>query len=360
MRRKICMLLLSASLIITAAGCSGGTAAPAMEEEKSVAVETQIVSKASIEAVSALSGKVKPREEISIVPKVPGKAAAVNVKIGHRVKTGDILFSLDDSDIRQQVSQAESALRIAESSYINAKKSFENTAQLYELGGVSKLTYETSESSFKMAEEQFKSAQAAYQLAKSQLDSTIVRSPIDGLVAAVNASAGEMVSNAVPAVTVVDISSVTVDINVPETMVNKVKKGDEVDVLVAAVSSEAVKGKIESISPTADARTQSYPISITITNANEVLKGGMFAEVKLKADTARDVLAVPLSSVVEERDKKYVYVANGDRAQKREVQTGLAGVENVQILSGLNENESIIVKGQNFLSDGALINIVNK
>jgi len=354
------MLLLSASLIITTAGCSGGTAAPAMEEERAVAVEIQKVSKTTIAAVSTLSGKVKPREEINVVPKIPGKASAVNVKVGQRVKNGDILFTVDDSDIRQQVSQAESALRIAESSYINAKKNFENTAQLYELGGVSKLTYETTESSFKVAEEQFKSAQAAYQLAKSQLDNTVVRSPIDGIVAAVNASAGEMVSSAVPAVTIVDISSVTVDINVPETMVNKIKKGDDVDIIVSAVSGEALKGIIESISPTANAMTQSYPVSITIPNENEVLKGGMFAEVRLKADTAKDVLAVPLSAVVEERDKKYVYVADGDRARKREVQTGLASEESIQIISGLNENESVIVKGQNFLSDGALINIVNK
>jgi multidrug efflux pump subunit AcrA (membrane-fusion protein) len=319
---------------------------------------------------------------------------------------------LEDKDVRSQLKQAQAGLDMAKSglvkatggaaelqeiqlkaaltsaeiSYDDAKLAFERTKQLFESGAVSKISLEQSESQFMLAEQQYNSAKANYEitttktnpeniaalqaqvnqaaaaleLIESQLDNTVVKSPINGVIAARSIDVGELVGSTSIAMSVIDLSFVLVDINATEDMVNKIKLGDEVEVIIKAAGDKQFTGEVTNISPAADPKTQSYPVRIKIDNSSGILKGGMFAEIKIVLDKASDTLAVPISAVIDEGGKKHVYVLKGDSAEKREVSTGLFDDELIVITKGLLDKEVVIVKGQELIQDGSKVTVTTK
>lgn len=372
-----------------------------------VAVSVEAAVKKSISATVNLNGKLKPIQEINITPKLPGKVNNIYFDIGQSVKAGDVLFTLEDNDIRSQLKQAQAGLEMANSglakatggaaelqklqlkaaltsaeiSYNDVKLAFERTKQLYESGAVSKAILEQSESQYKLAEQQYNSAKsnyeititktnpeniasakaqvnqaaAALELVNSQLDNTVIKSPINGVIAARGIDVGELVGSNSIAMSVIDLSSVLIDINATEDMINKIQLGDKAEVTIKSVGDSKFAGEIINISPTIDAKTQSYPVRIKIENEDGILKGGMFAEIKFALDKAEDTLAIPLSAVVNEGDKRFVYVLRDDIAEKREVTTGLFDDELIVIVKGLSENDAVIIKGQELVIDGSKV-----
>lgn len=402
----IVVVTLLGSLIFTYVKNKAGSSAN-INADAAVAVRIEEAAKKSISASVNLNGKLKPIQEINIIPKYPGKVNNIYFDIGQSVKAGDVLFTLEDKDVRLQLKQAQAGLDMANSglakatgggaelqelqlkaamisaeiSYEDAKLAFERTKQLFESGAASKATLEQSESRFKLAEQQYNSAKsnyeittiktnpeniasakaqvnqaaAALELAKSQLDNTIVKSPINGVIATRGIEVGELAGSTSIAMSVIDLSSVLVDINATEDMINKIKLGDMAEVTIKSVGDSKCAGEIINISPTIDTRTQSYLVRINIKNEDGILKGGMFAEIKLALDKAEGVLAIPLSAVVNEGDKRFVYVVNNDIAEKREVSTGLFDDTHIVITKGLSENDAVIVKGQELVIDGSKV-----
>ena len=273
----------------------------------------------------------------------------------------------------------------AETNYNDAKLNYERTKSLLEAGAVSKQIYEGAENKFKVAEEQYKlaksnleltklrinpeniaateaqvkQAQAAYDVVKAQLDNTVITSPISGTVAVSNVKVGEIAGSTI-GMSIVNLDSAEVEIGVTEDVVNKIKVGQEVKVNVKAATDKTLKGIVASIAPVTNVKTQNYPVKIEISNDDRVLKGGMFAEIRLSIDKAENVLAVPISSIVDDQGKKVVYVVEGDVAKKRQISIGFSSEKNAQVIEGLKENDAVVVKGQNFLQDDSKVIIADK
>ena len=415
--RRVAVILVATVLLI-ATGCSTN-AEKVNDAEKAISVSVTDVQRTSIQKVQTVTGKVKPVKDINIVPKLPGTVSKVSVSLGDEVKEGQTLFTIDDKDIKLQVSQAEAALsaakanlertkggslelqqaqldsafKTAEINFNDAKKAYEDTKVLYDNGSVSKQNLDSLESMFKMAQEQYntakkakeltevkinkesllaaeaqvKQAQAAYDMAASQLGNTVVNGVYvaciifgdDGIVSVFNAKEGEIISNAMPAASVVDISSIIIDVNVMENTVNKLKVGDSYDILINAVRTEPFEGKVLSISPNADARTQAYLVRIEAANPHKEIKGGMIAEVKMITEAKDNVIAVPLECVVNEGGRKVVYLSEGDMAVIKDVELGMQGEKYVEVIGDIKEGDRVIVKGQNFVKDQSKITVVD-
>jgi HlyD family secretion protein len=405
----ILAFVITISFLLTGCGQNNENNISEGISDKPVAVSIARVEREDIGPVISLSGKVKPSQEANIISKIPGRVNKVYVDVGQRVNKGDTLFTLDEKDIRLQLAQAQagldiakaalkrskggsvelqlvqlkSALATAEINYYDAKQNYDRARDLYEADASSKQTLEAAESRMKIVEEQYNSAkssyevtkskiipenveaaeaqlrqaQAAYAIASDQLDNTIIKSSLTGVVASKNVSEGDLVGSTGIAMSVIDISSMVVEVNVPENYINKIKVNDSVDVLVKAASERPFEGSIVSVSPTADARTMGYPVKVQIHNDGGLLKGGMFAEINLVTGRAENALAVPISSLIDEDGRKIIYVVDGNRARKREVKTGCSNDRFVQVIKGLQYNERVVVKGQNFLQDGSIVTV---
>jgi HlyD family secretion protein len=399
--RKFLPMLIFAIAVLT--GCSSSGVSEE-EEERAIPVMLESVSLGDIQNTNNIVGQVKPFSEVSVIPKTPGTVKEVFVDVGEPVKKGDVLFTLDEKDVLLQLAQAEaglaiamanlertaggsvelqlaqlrSSLRIAELSFRDAKNAYDEILKLYQSSAVPKETYETTQTRYLSALEQYEGAKkalevtenrinqenisaataqvnqakAAYDMARNTLNNMTVTAPIDGVISAKNIEVGALISSAAPAFQVVNHSKVFVDIQVLEDIYTKISKGDVFGVRIASVSSVPFKGTVENVSPSADPRTNTFLVRFTLDNDDELLKGGMLAEVDVITSSKNNVLKVPIDAVLDDGNEKIIFLLDEDRARRKVVTLGLFDQSMVEVLGDIKEGERVIVQGQNFLRDG--------
>lgn len=350
---------------------------PAQGEEQVTPVIAEKVQKGELASVIEVSGKVAASKEVSLVPKMGGKVTQLKAHMGQRVKTGDLLVLLDDTDIQAQISLHEASVAVAEAgqqqaviAYQEALKNLERMKTLYAEGAVSKKQLEDAENAYARAKStynpdsgssqtaaQLRQAQAQLEAAKINLANTRITAPIDGIVASVNIELGEMASPSAPLLTIVNTDQMIVEGNLAESEVNLAKVGDKVKVYVSSASDESFVGVVENVSPTANSTSKAYPIKVKIENSNQLLKGGMTAEVQMTAEEKEDVIIIPKEAVIDKGENFVVYVVKDNKARERIVDIGLATDAKAEITKGLEVGEQVVVSGQRYLSDGVKVKL---
>ncbi len=372
-KRSVKYLLLTSVILMLLTACTQNTndsdVSNDIKEENYVPVEIESIKTDTLLEKATVNGQIYPSKDVMILPKTPGKVSRINVEIGDKVSKDQILFVLDDEDIQKQVKQANAALNAANKSYEitseqikNAQINFERTKELYEKGAIPKSQYEqaelaASEKALEAAQAQVNQAQISYDQLKEALDNTIIKAPIDGIVSSMNIDEGEFASNAQPAMNLIDVDQLYVQINVTENIVSKIKEGQEVSISIDSLSKQ-IKGKIDKIHPASDPRTKLYPVKININNEEQEIMAGMFVKVVLQTNIRENVLVVKGDSVVEKNGKSYVYIVEDDNAVQKDVITGLDVGSYIEIKEGLRENEKVIIKGQNYVEDGTKVKVV--
>ncbi len=375
MRRGQVLLLAILLTLFLAGGCAAkrsGAGGDAGEE--ALPVRTAKVKMGMLEAAEVVSGKLEAGQSANVVAKTPGKVAAVHVEVGSAVRAGQVLVTLDNTDLAARVEQAravvmevESAMASAEAAYAVAEANYRRNKQLFEQGAIPQAALEGEELKYLQAREQVEralparlaQARASLALAESAYADSLIRAPISGLVTARNVNPGEMASTMAPVVSLVNIDKVEVKATVGESLVNQLKQGQKVRVIVRAVSGQPFSGTITSVAPAADPVTKGFPVKIEIDNPRHVLKPGMFAEVQV-AGAQKEALLVPREAVTRDADKDVVWVVKDGRAQKREVKPGESDGRQIMIAAGLAEGEEVVVAGQEGLAEGARVKVINE
>jgi RND family efflux transporter MFP subunit len=392
MKNKGMYLLIIAIIIAAIAAvvvCGFGFAKDKKEVigEQPVTVSTAAVIQTTMERDISVNGKVKPVREAEVSAKVSGKVSQICFVLGQTVKKGDVLFKLDDRDLRLEMELGEAALKVtrtsldsslitAETKYQEAKRNYERLKRLYEKQIGSRQELESAETAYIQAEDLYKSAKLAaqdgttnaraqlerarlaYENAKTQLEYTVVRAPIDGIIATKDLKIGQYVGASTTVATLVDLSSVEVETYVPEAIINSLKRGDQAEIHVKSVSAEPLTGRITAIAPALDSKNLNYPVNIEVANPKGLLKSGMFADVKFTVERNKQVMAVALDAIVEEDQRKYVWLLAGDQAKKRLIKTGIVDARLAEVTEGLTAKDVVIVKGVNLLKNGAKVMVV--
>lgn len=364
--KRILTLLIIAAFIFT--GCTTGQETTVNDEEAYTAVEVETLKPIDLYIENLMTAKVFADKDVFVIPLMAGKVEKINVNVGDKVQKDDVLFVMDNDDISKQVNQASAAYEAAKAGFDvsasqiqSAKDNLERIEKLYEEGAVPETQYEqaklaASDKSLEAARMGVEQARVAYTNAASMLKNAEVKSPISGVVSDINIVEGEFASSSNPPITIVDSDSITIEFGISSNLVNKIQKGDEATVEISSANykNEAV---INSVSSSADIMTNLYTVSIVLEN-DGTIKPGMFAKVYLKTEKTDSVFAVKTEAVKETENKKYVFVADGESAVEKEVTTGLDTGTYIEIMTGLSEGDKVIVKGQDYISDGSKIKVV--
>ncbi len=311
------------------------------------------------------------------------KAAMDSASLNVKVSSG--------SQKESQLMQIESSLESAKIAFANAQKNYENTATLFnegfsskvELDGMeqaylqSKISYETLEKSYtlltskqlsegiQVAQNQLAQATASkdamevqYNNALKTLNDLSVTSPIDGIVAANNIDEGEHYNSAFPAFTVINMDTLTMTVNVPETLIGSIELDDEVRINVEAANLLDMTGHIYEISPVPNNNDLSYPVKISVSNKNHIIKSGMFADVTITINEAKDVIVVSRNSLELSDNHWYAYTVLDSIVTVSEVEVGLDNGIDVEIINGLEVGQQLIVTGQNYVEHEEQVTIL--
>jgi membrane fusion protein, multidrug efflux system len=182
-----------------------------------------------------------------------------------------------------------------------------------------------------------------------------VESPLSGVVGSVLVDIGTHVSTQTPVALVVDMERMKVYLDMPEKYLPKIKLGMDAGVVVEAYPLEVFKGKVERISPMVDIGTRTALVEIVIDNADNRLRSGMYAKVKLVTQQYKASPVVLKEAVLGKEPKQYVYVVSDQKAYLKDVQTGIRQGPYLQIKEGLVAGDKVVIMGQQRLYDGAAV-----
>ena len=313
-------------------------------EKAPVSVTVDTVEIDTIYATSPLTGKIDPVESASIVPMIAGQVTSVHVKMGDYVEKGALLFELDGTQSAVAYNQAKIA-------HDTAKTNFDRTASLYKEGAISLQTYQNAQAQYYAAAQSLTAAADAFSY-------TRVTSPINGYVTSMNVAVGTLASQASPAVTIADVSSLEINTSISEYLIGKVKQGDPVEIYISTLSETAYKGTISALSPAPAAGTLTYPATISVENPKGEIKAGMFAEIQIVSAKKENVLCIPSEAVFMKSGESKVATLSGEMPKLVTVSTGLDNGTTVEIISGLKAGDLIIVTGQQFVVEGEAVKVV--
>lgn len=297
----------------------------------------------------------------AITPVISGKIARIYVNEGERVKKGQLLAELDTRSIRLQLQQAEAALSMARANFEDANRNLERMERLYREKAVSEQQYEKIRLAYEAARAQKEQAEAAVNLARHTLEVSIMRAPFDGIIAAKNLEEGDVInpmmggfSASSSVLILVDYSRIKVRFDVSPADALRLARGQKIFLESFVLPGQQFEGQVTAVNTSADSQTKKFRVEAIINNPDLSLKPGTFGRLIVEVSTRENSLAVPQKAILED---SYVMVVEGNKAVKRTVTTGLKNTDLIEITSGLDEGELVIVEGNFGLIEGTPVEI---
>ena len=338
-----------------------------------------IVKRASIGNTFSVAGEFLPYQEIEVHAKVAGYIRKINVDIGDRVKTGQVLAVLEVPELRAELQGAGAGVRHSQQEIERAQNEVARNQAQYESlhanavrlaqaskvrpGLVAQQELDDAESRDRAAQAQVESSKSALSAARQQLemsqatnsqisamsDYTRITAPFDGVITWRYADTGALVqagtsnNNSAPVVKLAQVNILRLRIPVPESLAASVRIGEPADVTMTS-SGEHFTGHVTRFTDALDRTTRTMQVEIDVPNETYKLQPGMYANVALEVQNHRNALTVPIQAVQHHDGKASVLVVDQqNRVQQREIQTGLEDPNQVEVLTGLTEGERVIV-----------------
>jgi len=349
------------------------------EADRVVYAATAMVKRQAVANSLSIAGQFIPYQNVELHAKVAGYIRSIHVDIGDRVHQGQVLAVLEIPELVAQVDASRAAVHHAEEEIqraqsdvaraeadnvalhanagrlVNADKARPGLIAQQELDDAtardraSQAQVEAAKSSLAAARQQLAVAKADQQHYTALSDYSRIVAPYDGVVTwrfsdtGALVQAGTSTSSGLPVVTLAQVDVLRLRVPVPESLAAKVRIGDVADVHVQA-TGEHFTGKVKRFTDALDPSTRTMQVEIDVPNPNYHLQPGMYADVRLDANSRPDALTIPVEAVQRSDNKTSVLIVDPqNRVQARDVQLGVQSSNNVEILAGLQEGERVIV-----------------
>lgn len=400
--KKIISILTLVTILLSFNGCSEKKTETKVTSATNVTVSTAKIS--DITSELKYTGEVKASSSASVSASVSGTVNGIYAEIGDYVSKGTVLMTIDSSSYQLSYNQAKAAYNSAVAAYNNVKNgsnaqsqismnqnlanaqsaydtaldNYNRQKSLFDIGAVSqvaldsaktqvdnaKIALDTVKSSANLnqnviapqseasAEAAVEQATAALNIAADTLAKCRITAPISGYIASKNVSIGQMASPGIEAFSIKNSEAVDVELNVTESVINKINVGTPASINIKSAGLEDLKGEVSVSGEAKNDATGMFTVKVSIPNADGKIKVGMIADVVITTESIEKTLVIPADAVLQDTDDKYyVYIADKNKAARKDIELGVMDSENAQILSGLTEGEKVIVEGKDFISE---------
>lgn len=310
-----------------------------------MAVETAAVTVTDFVDEGSAVGTLKSNESVVLRPETAGRIAAIGFQDGGKVGKGAVLVTLDAAMQEAELAQAKANLALAQA---NFKRSEDLVAKKF-----------LSQQSLDSAAATLKIQEAQLQLAEAKLAKTRIRAPFAGVVGIRNVSTGDYVKEGQELINLEDVATLKVDFRLPEVYLERLHKGQMLEVSSDALSGERFAAVLDAIDPLVDAGGRSISCRARLTNSGEKLKPGMFVRVRVAFGERKGALMIPEQAVVT-GGKPMVYAVVEGKAKSVNVKLGARQGGKVEVLEGLAAGDVVVTAGQMRLRDGAAVRAVGE
>ena len=336
MKKLSTLLIASAAVVLMSCGQQDQNTQQVVENPK---VTVTTVNAEYVSQLSVYPTTIEADIVNNIAPQSAARISKIFVEIGDKVEVGKTLAIMDEVNLDK-----------ARLQLINDSIEYGRIKQLHEIGATSQSDYEAITLKYDVSKKTY----------KNLLENTILKSPISGIVTARNYDVGDMYAMTQPLFVIQKINPVKMLINISESQYSQVKKGMEVDITTEAYGDQVFKGVVDLIHPTINAMTHTFAVEVKYANKDLALRPGMFARVTVNyGDNFRVV--VPDRAVLKQvgSGEQYVYVLNADgTVTYTVVELGRRMGNRYEVISGLDDNATVVMTGQTKLKNGIAVDVV--
>lgn len=314
-----------------------------------IQVKTDDLSQYTIATGNAMANK-----EMEMTAKLGGEFVLKNhpkynrpYKLGDRVKAGQPFMEVKDKEYVNAIS--------LESKKMNldlAEKTLKKQQSVFEKGGV-------TERELQNAELQVTTAKNDLENAEIRLEKMAMDIPISGVIVDFpHYTPNSVIQQGAPLGKIMDYSRMYIDVNLPENTINEIKIGQGVQITNYSVPDDTLSGKITEISPAIDVSTRTYLAKVRFSNPKLLIRPGMFVKTLIKVKQKKDILTIPKEIIISDQKGKRVFVVEENTAFERIIETGIENEDMIEVISGLEANERLVVKGFETLRDKSKVKVL--
>ncbi len=305
-------------------------------------VSAVIVEAGTLSDILVVSGNLEADEEVEIKSEIDGVVTKIEFVEGKRVNRGQRLLKIEDDDLKAQIQRTQYQIELAEQQEQRRK-------QLLEKGGVSQEEYDEILT-------QLNTLRAELAILEVDLEKTEIKAPFNGKIGFKLVSEGSYLSPGTSVVRLVKLNPIKVSFSVPEKFGQQVRVGSKITFEVEGMA-QTFEGTIFAKEPFIDPATRTQLIKAKSPNPTSELLPGSFASISIQLEEYGEALKVPTEAIIPELGGKKLYVYKSGKAISTIVETGIRRSDNIQILSGIQEGDTVITSGILQLKDGTPVQL---
>ena len=343
-RSRWLVALIAAASLGACSSAEGPAEGEAEDEPPAIPVETARPVRGDIDAMYTGTAPIEAFAEARVIAKVGGELREILVEEGDSVAAGQLLARLDGDRLRLEKDQAGAKLRKLESDY-------QRNIELKEKGLI-------SDGDFEKIQFEMEALKATFDLAALELGYTELRAPIDGVISNRYIKIGNTIDAGAETFQVTSLEPLISYLHVPEREFRRIDPGQTAMIEVDALQGQQFAADVARVSPVVDPETGTFKITIEVSDPTRTLKPGMFGRIRIVYDSRADVQLIPRGAVLEENGETMVFVVSEGRAEKRRIRTGYSAGGNVEVTEGLEDDDEIVIVGQNNLKAGSRVSVI--
>lgn len=332
-------------IILAALLSACGAQEEVKEEEKyAVPVETVTVIQGDVSSFYSTTATLEAPEEAKVVTRVAGLIQSISVEEGDRVTKGQLLAVIDSKRQKFDLDRSQAEVEIIEQE-LNRLKKISNK-EFFSADSMAKLEYN------------LQAAMAKRDLAALYVQESMIRSPIDGVIATRFVKSGNMAKEFDELFYIVNQDELYGIVHLPEQQLQHLRLGQDAQIFANKHTKDTTHATVLRISPIVDAQSGTFKVTLSVPNQKATLKAGMFTRVELRYDTHNDVITVPYNALVNQDNEFALYVIDGTNANRRAVTLGYREADTVEVVAGIEPGEQIVIRGHQNLKDQSLVEVI--
>lgn len=356
MKRTIYTLAL-ATLGILSVSCGSDNQKQATTDGPTIPVQVETPMGADQQFLSA-SGTIEAASNASLSTRMMGYIEDIHVNVGDKVQKGELLVSINNSDLQAKRAQVNASITEAEAAFENAKKDYERYKTLFESQSASQKEMDDQTARYEMAKARLEAARQMKNEVNSQFAYVNIRAPFSGVITQKYAEEGTMAQPGQPLIAMEAPGEQEVLARIPESQISQVQQGTRVDVLVKSID-KTFKGTVEEVSSSARNTGGQYLVKVRLEDPGEEVLSGMYATVRFPIEEKGIApIMIPKEAIINRGDLQGVYtVSSQNTAILRWLRLGRTYGDQVEVLSGLGSDEAFIVSADGKLFNGAKVSV---
>ncbi len=307
----------------------------------------------------SLSGKIEAVNNAKLSTRMMGYVNKINVEIGDKVRKGELLVSINNSELQAKLAQVNAKITEAQAAFNNAEKDYKRFKNLFEENSASQKELDDVTANFEMAKARLEAARQMKNEVQAQFAYVNIRAPFSGVITNKFAEEGDMANPGMPLVAMEAPGAFEVRATVPESEISSIEEGTEVDVNIKSIG-KTLQGVISEVSASAKNTGSQYPVKISLEDTGDEIRSGMYVsvDIPMKQKTGSERVLIPSEALVHRGELTGLYtVSSQNTALLRWVRIGKTYGDQVEVLSGLNTEEKYIVDAEGKLYNGAPVSI---